>query len=542
MTAVYKPTEEQTALIEHTGSAFVTACPGAGKTRTMVERARNALDNSKDGRSLAFLSFTHAAVDEIESRLRNLSVLPVPLFPNYIGTFDSFLWQFFIVPFGVPNCTERPILVPDKSNWTVKPFTTAQELELRCFDRETGKADPKLLKEVRFDTRTRSIAPYETRALAMINDAKRNGRIDFEDLREIAHFRLANSELSKRLGQALSGRFSEIIVDEAQDCNPSDLAIVDWMKKSGIAVKLICDPNQAIYQFRGGVTEELSDFSKNFDSESCLIMSGNFRSSPAICKAVVQLRPPSQRSNPDSPLGQNKDERAPVYILSYNGNGVSKKIGPTFQKLVMKLGISINSAPVVASTKASACKAIGQPVPKPTKNLTLLLAKASMEYQFAFARGNRRDALTNLHRIVLLVRQRINSIGEYHTYIANEGINDSDWRPEIISLANILQYKSSEGADEWLRRAHDCLGEGLVGKTIKQRLKKDAALTSALIAPPENSVPARTIHSVKGLEYPAVCVVMTKTAKGIIDLLEGKDSLTSAEEARKIYVPKPKKM
>ncbi len=46
------------------------------------------------------------------------------------------------------------------------------------------------------------------------------------------------------------------------------------------------------------------------------------------------------------------------------------------------------------------------------------------------------------------------------------------------------------------------------------------------------------IHSVKGLEFPAVCVVLTaKTAGGILDVLNGTVAdADTVEEARKIYV------
>lgn len=131
---LYAPTEEQQKVIDHNGAAFVTACPGAGKTRTMVERARRLLDHLDDRRGVAFLSFTNAAVDELEARLRSFGALPTPLFPSFIGTFDRFLWQFLISPFGIPGCDRVPKLVPDKSNWEVKPpYDGAQSLRLRCF-------------------------------------------------------------------------------------------------------------------------------------------------------------------------------------------------------------------------------------------------------------------------------------------------------------------------------------------------------------------------------------------------------------------------
>src|SRR5690606_19544795 len=65
---------------------------------------------------------------------------------------------------------------------------------------------------------------------------------------------------------SLSGRFREIVVDEAQDCNPADLDVIEWLRASGVTVKVVCDPNQAIYSFRGGLTDQLLKFAESFDN------------------------------------------------------------------------------------------------------------------------------------------------------------------------------------------------------------------------------------------------------------------------------------
>jgi hypothetical protein len=537
MVTSYIPTPEQQSVIDHTGPAFVKACPGAGKTRTMIERALRVFNNLEDRRGVAFLSFTKAAVEEFQERLRTYGVFPTKLFPSVITTFDGFLWQFLFAPFGIPGCDQIPKLIPDKSDWEVKPFENAQPLKLKCFDRITGEADSERIKETNFDVQTRKIGPYESRALSIIKNARRIGQVDFEDVRTIVLERLTDADFAKRIGDALSARFVEFIVDEAQDCNPSDLAVVDWLQKSGIAVKLICDPNQSIYQFRGGVTDDLEKFSSSFEKESHLVMSGNFRSNRAICAAIVALRPPSLRQNPDKPLGRYKDDLSPIHVLSYSGTAVSSKIGTAFQALVIEAGIPLSSAPIVASTHASAYKATGQPVLDQTEHLTLLLAEAVMRYHFAFSIGNRREALVNLHRTILLIQRRIGSLGEYHKYVTSSGIDDGRWRPAVIALANGLRFEMSDSVDGWLNKARNLLSEGLIGEsTIKQRLRNSPKLTTALSSAPVSSSPARTVHSVKGMEFPAICVVMTaNTAGRILDVLDGTVS-ASSEDVRKIYV------
>ena len=56
-----------------------------------------------------------------------------------------------------------------------------------------------------------------------------------------------------------------------------------------------------------------------------------------------------------------------------------------------------------------------------------------------------------------------------------------------------------------------------------------------MMTPP--SLAARTMHSVKGLEFPAICVVLTSSkARGIITHLESEPDQSYAESARELYV------
>ncbi|MCB1470872.1 MAG: ATP-dependent helicase [Rhizobiaceae bacterium] len=504
----------------------------------MVERARHMLAKTADRRGVAFLSFTNAAVEELEARLRNFGVLPSPLFPSFLGTFDRFLWQFFIAPFGVDGCSVPPQLVPDKSEWEVKPFDSAQSLKLKHFNRATGAILPDKVAKIRFAPRNGPGA-WETAARKMIVRARDKGHLDFEDVRDCVADRLADKAFATRLGGALSGRFREIVVDEAQDCNPADLEIIDWLRASGINVKVVCDPNQAIYAFRGGLTGELVRFETTFASVDQLPMSGNFRSSPAICAAISQLRPPATRGGPDKAVGKHKDETAPVYILSYSGTAVPASIGARFHALAASLGIPPAQAPVLAATWASAGNAVGRAVPDAGNDKTLLLAEAAMGFHFAFAAGNRREALTRLHRVVLQVRGNLTNAGDYTTHVTTAGLDDGRWRPEIIEIGRALKVSLGESAADWLKRARALLGPNLVGSsTIGQRLRYNKKLETILAEVSPTALPSKAIHAVKGLEFPAVCVVLTAgTAGGILDVLSGTSTEPdSVEEARKIYV------
>lgn len=339
-TKSFTPTSEQKLIIAHAGPAFVAACPGAGKTRVLVERARGLLADRASGRGIAFLSFTVAAVTELEGRLRREALLETPAFPNFIGTFDGFLWQFLIAPFGITDCLTRPRLVSDKDDHIIQPYSKAQALPLGCFDRTTGDAIPAALMRHGFKG---NIGAHETAARSARTRSFARGELDFADAREIALTRLRDAVLSPVLARALAARFQEVIVDEAQDCNPADLEIINWFRTAKIPVKVICDPHQSIYAFRGGVTEHLFAFATTFAQHEQLPMTGNFRSSRHITKAIGALRAPGVRTTADEAHGEYRDELSPVHILAYPGNSVPASVGAKFNELTKVLGFDARS-------------------------------------------------------------------------------------------------------------------------------------------------------------------------------------------------------
>jgi DNA helicase II / ATP-dependent DNA helicase PcrA len=534
--APFKPTDEQKRVIEHPGSAFITACPGAGKTRVMVERARKLLNGGATGRAIAFLSFTSAAVSELDDRLRREGLVDTPAFPHFIGTFDGFLWQFLIAPFGIDGCAAKPKLIPDKDDRIVQPFAGAQALPLECFDRATGVAIAALIQRHGFRGK---IKAHETAARNARARFLERGELDFTDARSMALARLRDPARGAVLGRALAARFLELIVDEAQDCNPVDLEIVDWLRAAGVPVKVICDPNQAIYGFRGGVTRELAQFAETFSEAERLLMSGNFRSSGHITKGVVALRAPNMRAAIDEALGEHRDDPKAVQILSYSGKSVPSTIGAKFRELVRAMGFAAHDCPVVSATRRTGANALGHPQDSGVRDLSYRLAVAVSDFHFSFEIGGRKEALVAIHRIMLELGGGMGG-RTYHQHLADTDVSPESWRPAALALAQSLKFSPERfaTAEAWHDEARRLLAPLLPaeGPSINQRLRRNGDLDKALSVAPPSGHAARTIHSVKGMEFPAICVVMSpSTAKGIVDFLTG-DGAVDNEEARKIYV------
>ena len=539
----FVPTSDQKSVIEHARSAFISACPGAGKTQVLVERARKELKDSSSGQGLAFLSFTNAAISELRTRLQSEALLLSPSFPHYVGTFDTFIWQFFIVPLGIPGHDKIPQLVPDIEERCVIPYPGAQEIPLRCFDLGTGSIIVDKAKQLGFDVAAKSagvLAQYVAKAQQCRERFRARGELGFNDVRTVVKAHLKDVSLSTKLSAALSARFREIVVDEAQDCNPADIEIINWLRQAGIATKVICDPHQSIYEFRGGVTDQLFALRDTFEAIDRLTMCGNFRSNGNICKAIAAFRTPADQQVTDQPLGRDASDPTKIHVLSYSGTSVPSSIGHKFEELLLTLGLNPADCPVVSSTKDSACRALGQTMDASRQDRTLRLALAVASFHVGLHLNGRLQAMEAMHSVVLELEGHL-SEKTYHQHITAHGLRPEDWRPSILLLLQSLRYNPAcdTSADVWLARARVLLAPSLAigGSSIAQMLRKHQDLAAVFTAAPVSSLTPRTIHSVKGMQFPAVCVVLTTTTtKGIIDYLTTGQPVEVAEGARKLYV------
>lgn len=539
-----QPTSQQQVVIRHDGSGFIRACPGAGKTMVLAERAHRLLSNMPPGRGIAFLSFTQAAIFELDLRLREMGILRSPVFPSFVGTFDSFVWSFLIAPFGVSGSDARPRLVADIDDYDVRPYEGAQALPLSSFQSVTGEIIPAVAKQRGFDVLRRpshQVRAYETAAKKLRSGLREKGFLGFEEARREALGRLNDARLSPRIAGALAGRFDELVVDEAQDCNPDDLEIISWLRCTGIPVKVVCDPDQAIYGFRGGVTGHLAGFAETFSSHERLELSGNFRSSPNICRAIVQFRELDARGRHDTPLGRLAQDDTPIHVVAYPGTSVRGSIGKRLFEILSRYDIGAADCPVVAATKASAAAAIGQPRASTGQHRAVRLAEAVTSFQFATDFNDLRTALEQAHELFLGLEGHLTG-RPYRQYLSDRELEPVVWRPQVIAILTELRFDPNEhkNAREWHAAAKDVLKKRLSipdGRSVAQMLKWTSTVEGALVAPPRDVAVARTIHSVKGMEFPAVCVVTTSsTLKGILDFLEGGTRPEMAEEARKLYV------
>ncbi|MFD4220469.1 UvrD-helicase domain-containing protein [Streptomyces griseus] len=303
--------QRQQQAVHAAAPLYIRACPGAGKTRVLVDRHfQTPPGPRRAGR--AMLSFTNRAADELRDRCSG-SRPDLTAFPHFIGTFDSFLWRYLVRPFlpatpawkhvlswdQVPAAVVGYRKVPLSSfDFRYNPTTRATQVDWVDATRfltnsNQSKADYIRLAENRRDLLWQSrgyMTGHETRIAAL------------DHVRDPSVTRL------------LRHRFFEIVVDEAQDCSELDLAILEQLRQAGLPLVVVADPDQGIYEWNDARPDELRDFTDRLANH--FELDGNWRSSPPVCQVAATLRPHS-RGIQDDPVGDHHEVASPLLLLPY---------------------------------------------------------------------------------------------------------------------------------------------------------------------------------------------------------------------------------
>lgn len=549
-------TEEQRRLADHADEAFTGACPGAGKTRTILERVHVISQTRPPRKGVAVLSFTNTAVDEFLDRCREVGAHRLTEFPSYVGTFDAFLRHFVVMPAGVPGYDGRPTVVDSWDTLEVeirlggaRAFRGAG-VSLDAFDPTTGHLELSRIRDARLRQHAaRHAQAYEQAARLRRRGLFQAGYLSAADVRDVAVARIRDPVVGPALGAALAGRFVEVIVDEAQDCNPLDLEVVCWLRRHGLRVSLVHDIDQAIYGFRQGQPSALAQLASEYDLANRLPLTGNFRSSPAICALASTLRP-DQRM--DEPLGRYKALEAPVLLLSYRGASISLEIGGAFTTQLERFEVPSEKAIVLAHARRSARVASGIPTERDVGNSRTERIAAAIGQFWSPASGARgREAALISIEGLLLDFAGLRQAGEPPSRTVARLTLDARLlrRQALVIASNSPQTceDTDHGRSEWLaamRSEIDALGippaPGVSTRSFF-RTPSRGSWSRHLEGPPATDAALRyaTVHEAKGREYEAVCLVIPPNRapeNRTNALLDAWEARTDSEPKRVVYV------
>lgn len=513
--------EEQRKLVDHNeGHLFAEACPGAGKTRAIVARyMRRTEEEPRKG--IALVSFTNAAIDEVRGRCGDRQ--DALKAPHFVGTFDGFINRFISRPLYVYFYNKTPRFIESwkhtkKGNFRLPDMDHLPSFQLDWFE-FAYTPDDQLCAVLRDDwvplLPSRQLRSYVTVNRSRIEDqavatcrrlVAKDGILSCAASRVMATGLLQRPVFEQRFGRLLADRFSEVIVDEAQDCGPEELFILRLVKRHGVTVATVADLDQSIFAFRRADPKGVLAFTKELGTP--LALNGNYRSSPAICALNNSLRSGDRK---ETAAGDNASCELPVLLLEY-WNQV--EVAPAVSILLALHGRPRSEAVVLAHSESIARACAGDRNDLDSRSTHAILGVAWAHSILTSGTSTSTDR----HRAIRLVEKTLRNIANVDD--EDEAALDGLWLRDTAyrMVANLDPAGSAAKAYAQKVRDHVKQIRWPSGITPKDNLGV------FLKAPPDSAWPtvgegtltpflSGTIHSVKGREFPTAVVILPKNLR-----------------------------
>lgn len=278
---------QRAAVTATTSPLCILAGAGSGKTSVLTRRiAWRAATGDLDPRHVLSLTFTRKAAGELSQRLRALGLRDSVA----AGTFHSVAYAQLRSRWDDRGITP-PTLMDRKFAFVMRVLSafprTVSEIPAIDFIAEIEWAKARMIEPAQYPEaaeragrRPPTASSIVAEVYARYESQRREQRlVDFDDLLRVCRRDLlADPEFAA----AQRWRFQHLFVDEFQDVNPLQQALLEAWRGDRLDLCVVGDPNQAIYSWNGAEPDLLRRFPERFPSAQVLRLTENFRSSPQI--------------------------------------------------------------------------------------------------------------------------------------------------------------------------------------------------------------------------------------------------------------------
>lgn len=293
-------TESQLQAIQHVkGHIQLIACAGSGKTEVVARRVVTLLTpgekHSVLPRNIVAFTFTEKAAAELKERIHNRcrEVLGdvTGLAEMYVGTIHGYCLELLksevpkYLKFEVLNEVQQILFIDRYSSKSGLATSTdlAGKLLRRYIDTGNYGNALSILREAAIDEKALKqcsvkVGMQEYRALL-----ESRSYLDYSAILDDA-VNVLRSEKDVRL--RLSERVKHVIVDEYQDVNPIQEAVVQALHDLGADLCVVGDDDQVLYQWRGSEVQNILTFEDRYVPVKQVRLEENFRSSEGIVQTA----------------------------------------------------------------------------------------------------------------------------------------------------------------------------------------------------------------------------------------------------------------
>jgi DNA helicase-2/ATP-dependent DNA helicase PcrA len=308
--------EQLSAATAPLGHNLIIASAGTGKTSTIVGRIAHLLQSGVEPSRILLLTFTNKAAGEMIARLERY-------FPKKVvsqiesGTFHavSYRWLKEIYPnLALKQPAELKTLFRsiyekrnfERMNLSMQPFSATylyeqyslyQNASLESFDSWFLEKYPE--HEVVMDVYLDITHEFEKEKIDY-------GFASFNDLLLRMNTYLKEHDIP----------FEEVLVDEYQDTNTLQSALIDSLKPRSLFC--VGDYDQSIYAFNGANIENIATYAKRYPDASVFTLKTNYRSTAPILSLANRVIERNERIYPKTLEVGRVVKSLPPRLLMYN--------------------------------------------------------------------------------------------------------------------------------------------------------------------------------------------------------------------------------
>ena len=330
--------EQQRAAVEHGNGAaaaealLVIAGAGSGKTLTLASRVARLVIAGADPQRILLLTFSRRAAFEMERRVGRVlhralgfgATQPAPRL-HWAGTFHGIAARLLreyapriglAADFTIHDRGDSEDLIglvrhelqlaQNKNRFPLKATCLA------IYSRVLNTQEPlaKVLNET-FPWCAAWEAELKQLFRAYTAEKQSQHVLDYDDLLLYWWQMLAEPALAAEIG----ARFDHVLVDEYQDTNRLQAAILIALKPDGRGLTVVGDDAQSIYSFRGAEVRNILEFPSAFALEARVVsLERNYRSTPAILAASNAVIALATQRHAKELWSSNTDGAAPSLV------------------------------------------------------------------------------------------------------------------------------------------------------------------------------------------------------------------------------------
>lgn len=279
------------AVIKTEGPCLVIAGAGSGKTKVLTHKIAYLMQEKhvKPWNILA-ITFTNKAAREMKERVEKL--VGDAAADMWIGTFHSIcvrILRKWIDRIGY----ESSFVIFDTSDQKtlVKQCMKQLELDDKLFTDRSVLSEISNAKNEMLEPETyakRAVGDFRKEKIAGVyrmyqEQLKKNNAIDFDD---IINFTIKVLSENPDALEYYGEKFKYVLVDEYQDTNKAQFTLVTLLAARYGNITVVGDNDQGIYSFRGADISNILNFEKDFPGTTIIKLEQNYRCTGNILKAA----------------------------------------------------------------------------------------------------------------------------------------------------------------------------------------------------------------------------------------------------------------